>query len=104
MKLAHPGILRHGRHLLPEPVPVPSHSAHGTIAVSMLIDRAHTIDTLARLVQINSVNPTLVPGAPGEHEIATYVAGWLESAGLDTEILASQPGRTSVLGRLAGTG
>jgi acetylornithine deacetylase len=70
----------------------------------MPIDRAHTIDTLARLVQINSVNPTLVPGAPGEHEIATYVAGWLESAGLDTEILASQPGRTSVLGRLAGAG
>ena len=70
----------------------------------MQIDRAHTIDTLARLVQINSINPTLAPGAPGEREIAGYISEWLHSAGLDAEILEPATGRTSVLGRLRGTG
>ena len=36
----------------------------------MQIDRRYTLETLARLVQINSINPTLAPGAPGESEIA----------------------------------
>src|SRR5947208_366059 len=70
----------------------------------MLIDSAHPIDTLARLVQINSINPTLVPGAPGEREIAGFVSGWLSSAGLEADILEPVAGRTSVLGRLRGTG
>jgi acetylornithine deacetylase len=70
----------------------------------MLIDRADTVGTLTRLVQINSINPTLVPGAPGEREIAGYVSEWLNAAGLETEIVEPEPGRTSVLGWLRGTG
>jgi acetylornithine deacetylase len=68
------------------------------------IDRDYTLQTLARLVQINSINPTLAPGAPGEREIAEFVAGSLRACGLEAEILEPQPGRTSVLGRLAGSG
>src|SRR5262249_42869038 len=30
------------------------------------IDRSYILETLARLVQINSINPTLAAGAPGE--------------------------------------
>ena len=30
----------------------------------MQIDRRYTLETLTRLVQINSINPTLAPGAP----------------------------------------
>src|SRR5258708_39445472 len=70
----------------------------------MNIDRDYTRDTLVRLVQINSVNPSLVPGAPGEREIAGFIAGSLESAGLTTEIFEPEPGRATVLGRLRGTG
>ena len=40
----------------------------------MRIDRKHTLETLARLVQTNSINPTLAPGAPGEKEIAAFIA------------------------------
>ena len=70
----------------------------------MQIDRKYTLDTLARLVQINSINPTLAPGAPGEKEIAAFIAESLRACGLTVEILEPAPGRTSVLGRLAGAG
>ena len=68
------------------------------------IDRDYVRDTLVRLVQINSINPTLAPGAPGEAEIAAFIAGSLRSCGLETRVFEPAPGRTSVLGRLAGTG
>jgi len=70
----------------------------------MKIDSEYTQATLARLVQINSINPTLAPGAPGEREIADFIAASLRSIGLSAEIFEPEPGRPSVLGRLAGTG
>ncbi len=70
----------------------------------MKIDRDYTLATLARLVQINSINPTLAPGAPGEAGIAGFIVESLRGCGLTAEILEPVPGRTSVLGRLAGTG
>src|SRR5664279_1320814 len=70
----------------------------------MQIDRKYTLETLARLVRINSINPTLAPGAPGEKDIATFIAKSLRACGLTVEILEPAPGRTSVLGRLAGAG
>jgi acetylornithine deacetylase len=70
----------------------------------MQIDSAYARETLARLVQINSVNPTLAPGVPGEREIAAFIAGSLRSAGLAVEIFEPEPGRCTVLGRLAGAG
>ena len=50
----------------------------------MNIDGDYLRDTLVRLVQINSINPTLAPGAPGEAEIAAFIAGSLRSGGLPT--------------------
>jgi acetylornithine deacetylase len=70
----------------------------------MKIDRDYTLATLARLVQINSINPTLAPGAPGEAGIAAFIVESLRGCGLTAEILEPAPGRSSVLGRLAGTG
>ena len=70
----------------------------------MKIDTPYARDTLVRLVQINSVNPALAPGAPGEREIAGFIASSLRSIGLETEIHEPVPGRASVLGRLRGTG
>jgi acetylornithine deacetylase len=70
----------------------------------MRIDRKYTLETLARLVQTNSINPTLSPGAPGEREIAAFIADSLRKCGLTVETYEPAPGRTSVLGRLSGSG
>jgi acetylornithine deacetylase len=64
----------------------------------MKIDRDYARSTLVRLIQINSINPTLAPGAPGEAEIAAFIAESLRESGLAAEICEPEPGRTSVLG------
>jgi acetylornithine deacetylase len=61
-------------------------------------------ETLADLVRIDSRNPTLVPGAPGEAPIAAHVAGVMESLGMEVETVEPEPGRPSVIGRRRGTG
>jgi acetylornithine deacetylase len=58
----------------------------------------------AALVRIDSVNPALIAGAAGEAEVARFVAGWLERAGLEVEIVEPVPGRPSVIGVARGTG
>ncbi|MEV6602919.1 M20/M25/M40 family metallo-hydrolase [Kutzneria sp. NPDC051319] len=59
-----------------------------------------TVDELLkRLVDIDSVNPSLVPGAAGEREIADFVASWAREAGLAVEVLEATPGRPSVIVR-----
>jgi acetylornithine deacetylase len=60
-----------------------------------------TDELLAQLVAIDSRNPALVPGGPGEAAIAGVVADFLHTAGLDVEILESS-GRPSVIGWLRG--
>ena len=70
----------------------------------MQVDRGDLIRTLSDLVRINSINPVLVSGAPGEGEIARYVATWLGDAGLEILLDEPEPGRPSVAARLPGTG
>ena len=70
----------------------------------MEVDRSDLIRTLSDLVRINSINPVLVSGAPGEGEIARYVATWLGDAGLEIMVDEPEPGRPSVAARLPGTG
>ncbi len=62
------------------------------------------IRLLADLVSINSINPDLVPGSPGEAEIAQFIAGWMERAGLEVTLDEAAPGRPSVVGVARGTG
>ncbi len=59
---------------------------------------------LSDLVSINSINPDLVPGSPGEAEIAHYIAHWLERAGVEVELIESVSGRPNVVGIARGTG
>jgi acetylornithine deacetylase len=68
------------------------------------IDRERLISTLEKLVTTNSVNPTLVPGAPGESEIAAVTAEAMRESGLEVTVLEGKPGRPSVAGRLRGGG
>ncbi|HLF75621.1 MAG TPA: ArgE/DapE family deacylase, partial [Anaerolineales bacterium] len=61
-------------------------------------------ELLSDLVSINSINPDLVPGSPGEAEIARYIAQWLERAGLEVQLVESVPGRPNVVGIARGNG
>jgi acetylornithine deacetylase len=60
------------------------------------------IRLLRDLVAVNSVNPTLVPGAPGEREIADLVARELRGSGLDVSVEPVADGRPNVVGVLEG--
>jgi len=58
----------------------------------------------ARLVSIDSVNPTLVSTGGGEAALATVLAEWLEQAGLEVHIEEAAVGRPNVIGVARGTG
>jgi len=58
----------------------------------------------SRLAAIDSVNPSLVPGAAEEQEIARFIAGWLRERGLEVEIDEVEPGRFNVVAIARGAG
>jgi len=60
------------------------------------------IPLLRDLVAIDSVNPTLVPGARGEHDVAQAIAAHMRRLGLDVTIDEVAPGRPNVIGVLEG--
>lgn len=61
-----------------------------------------TVRLLKQLVSIDSVNPSLVPGAVGEALIARALAEELRQIGLSVEIQEAAPGRPNVVGVLEG--
>ena len=61
------------------------------------------ITLLKDLVAIDSVNPSLVPGAAGEAEIAAAIGAHMRALGLDVEVQEVVPGRPNVIGVLEGT-
>jgi acetylornithine deacetylase len=65
---------------------------------------AETLELAQRLVRIDSVNPSLVPGAAGEAALAHFVAGFLENRGVDVELRDAVEGRPNIIARIAGTG
>ena len=69
-----------------------------------MVETASAIATLLQdLVRIDSINPSLVPGAAGETEIAAYIAEYLRVAGFTVYVDEAAPGRVSVMGVLSGT-
>ena len=62
------------------------------------------VQLLSDLVSVNSINPDLVPGSPGEGEVAHYIADWLKRNGLEVELPESVSGRPNVVGIARGTG
>jgi acetylornithine deacetylase len=60
------------------------------------------VGLLRDLVAIDSVNPSLVPGAAGELAIARRVADEMRASGLTVEIREAAPGRPNVIGTLEG--
>lgn len=59
---------------------------------------------LSDLVSINSINPDLVPGSPGEAEVASYIADWLKLNNVEVELVESVSARPNVVGIARGTG
>jgi acetylornithine deacetylase len=61
-----------------------------------------TTRLLRDLVAVDSVNPSLVPGAAGEGAIAELIARELRAIGLDVQVQEVRPGRPNVIGVLGG--
>jgi acetylornithine deacetylase len=61
------------------------------------------IPLLSALVAINSINPTL-SGGPGEKEIATFCARWLQERGVSAKAVECAPGRCNVYAVIPGRG
>ncbi len=59
---------------------------------------------LSDLVAIDSINPDLVAGAAGEAKIATFIASWLENAGLEVHLHEAAPNRPNVVAIARGSG
>jgi acetylornithine deacetylase len=72
--------------------------------LTLTIDREYLTKTLADLVGINSINLSLMPSAPGEAEIAAYIAQAMQDLGLEVALHEAQPSRISTIGILRGHG
>lgn len=68
------------------------------------IDQTKTLNLLKELVKIDSVNPSLVPGAAGEAEIAEYLKEWMTARGVEASVIEVEPGRANAVGVLKGSG
>ncbi len=68
-----------------------------------MAETASGVATLLQdLVRIDSVNPSLVPGAAGEATIAAYIADYLRASGFTVYVDEAAPGRASVMAVLPG--
>src|SRR5262245_9725479 len=61
-----------------------------------------TIHLLRELIAIDSVNPALVPGAAGEHEITELIVNQLQRSGMDVVIQPVTGDRANVIGIIEG--
>jgi acetylornithine deacetylase len=64
------------------------------------VARGDAVALTRALVQVDSRNPSLVPGAPGEREIARVLAEVLGAWGFQVEVREAAPGRPNVVARI----
>jgi acetylornithine deacetylase len=70
----------------------------------MVIERGDAVALARELVRIDSRNPSLVPGAPGESEVARALAEILSAWGFDVAVHEAAPGRPNVIARVGRAG
>jgi acetylornithine deacetylase len=70
----------------------------------MTIARGDAVALTRELVRIDSRNPSLVPGAPGEHAIARTLAEILTAWGFSVAVCDAAPGRPNVVARVGRAG
>jgi acetylornithine deacetylase len=68
------------------------------------IARGDAVALARALIEIDSRNPTLVPGAPGESGCALFLARILREWGFESEILEQVAGRPNVIARIGPRG
>ena len=68
------------------------------------VPRGDSVALLRELVRIDSRNPSLVVGAPGEREIGLFLAEVLRDWGLRVEMQEAAPGRLNVVAVARGSG
>jgi acetylornithine deacetylase len=66
------------------------------------VKRADALALTRELVSIDSRNPTLVPGGPGERAVAERLAEILSDWGFRADLIEALPGRPCVLARIGG--
>ena len=67
----------------------------------MPVDRDLAVELLHDLVAIDSVNPTLVPGARGEAAASEFLCKFLRERGIPAELEEAAPGRPNVVALLS---
>jgi acetylornithine deacetylase len=72
--------------------------------MALVPDREFIVRTLADLVRIDSINPSIAAGGAGEAEIAAYIVRVLDGIGLETRTLEPEPGRATAVGIVRGRG
>lgn len=70
----------------------------------MLIDESYLTQTLVDLVRIDSSNPALTPGAPGEAAVGEAMAAAMRALGLEVAVYTLGPQRVNVVGVRRGRG
>jgi acetylornithine deacetylase len=71
---------------------------------SISIPRGDAVALTRELVRIDSRNPTLVPGAPGEREAARALGQVLRAWGFAVDIVDAVPGRPNLVARIGPQG
>ena len=70
----------------------------------MRIARGDGVALARALVQTDSRNPTLVPGGPGEGDVARLLCSVLQEWGFHAELMPASPGRPNVVARIGKPG
>lgn len=65
-----------------------------------MIERGDAVSLARELVRVDSRNPSLAPGAPGEAAVARVLAEVLRSWELEVEVIEAAPGRPNVVARV----
>lgn len=74
--------------------------SRATGAGSTGVPRADPVALTQALTRIDSRNPSLVPGAPGESAIAHRLADILGEWGFSVELPEADPGRPNLIARV----
>jgi acetylornithine deacetylase/succinyl-diaminopimelate desuccinylase-like protein len=78
--------------------------SRATGAGSTGVRRADPVALTQALTRIDSRNPSLVPGAPGESAIAHRLADILSDWGFSVELPEVEPGRPNLVARIGPAG
>lgn len=74
--------------------------SRATSAGEIGVPRADPVALTRALTRIDSRNPSLVPGAPGEAAIASYLADVLGDWGFSVQLIEATPGRPNLIAHI----